>query len=93
MMIKIRPSDKNDGQSFGSSTIGDGSEFSILLLSRIWHSTHPLSSCVCRPSHDAPHHLLSDDDSSVYLLSFINFFSAVAASLNTFLSIFHNSFL
>lgn len=39
MMIKIRPSDKNDGQSFGSSTIGDGSEFSILLLSRIWHST------------------------------------------------------
>lgn len=74
MMIKIRPSDKNDGQSFGSSTIGDGSEFSILLLSRIWHSTHPLSSCVCRPSHDAPHHLLSDDDSSVYLLSFIHLF-------------------
>lgn len=35
---------------------------------------HPLSSCVYRPSHDAPHHLLSDDDSSVYLLSFIYFF-------------------
>lgn len=92
MMIKIRPSDKNDGQSFGSSTIGDGSEFSILLLSRIWHST-PSTFFVrvqaiawCSSSSVIWRWLFS------LFAQFYFFVLTVAASLNTFLSILHNFF-